>query len=44
MFFDLLRCLERMSAGATDPDTYRELLAALLTLQETVTAPERIGD
>ena len=44
MFFDLLRCLERMSAGATDPDTYRELLAALLTLQEAVTAPERIED
>ena len=41
-FFDLSRRLERMSAGATDPDTYRELLAALLTLQEAVTAPERI--
>ena len=41
-FFDLSRRLERMSAGATDPDTYRELLAALLTLQETVTAPKRI--
>ena len=43
-FFDLSRRLERMSAGTTDPDTYRELLAALLTLQETVTAPERIED
>ena len=43
-FFDLSRRLERMSAGTNDPDTYRELLAALLTLQEAVTAPERIGD
>ena len=43
-FFDLSRRLERMSAGTTDPDTYRELLAALLTLQKTVTAPERIED
>ena len=43
-FFDLSRRLERMSAGTNDPDTYRELLAALLTLQEAVTAPERIED